>query len=51
MEVHLVKVKRQGIISVWHDRRIGAGKDIHGEISENLEAADIVLLLVSPDCL
>ena len=48
---HLVMLRRQGIIHVWHDRRIGAGKDIHGEINENLEAADIVLLLVSPDFL
>ena len=51
IEVHLALLKRQGVISVWNDRRIGAGKDIHGEISVNLEAADIVLLLVSPDFL
>lgn len=51
LEVHLVMLKRQGIIRIWNDRRIGAGKDIHGEISVNLEAADIVLLLVSPDFL
>jgi hypothetical protein len=51
LEVHLALLKRQGIIHVWHDRRIGAGKDIHREISENLEAADVVLLLVSSDFL
>ncbi len=51
LEVHLALLKRQGIIRVWHDRRIGAGKDIHKEISENLEAAAVVLLLVSPDFL
>jgi hypothetical protein len=51
LDVHLSLLKRQGIIRVWHDRRIGAGKDIHGEISENLETADIVLLLISPDFL
>jgi hypothetical protein len=44
-------LKRQGIIHVWHDRRIVAGKDIHREISENLKAAAVVLLLVSPDFL
>ena len=49
LEVHLALLKRQKIIRVWHDRRIGAGKDIHGEINENLEIAGIVLLLVSPD--
>lgn len=48
LEVHLAPLKRQGLISVWHDRRIDAGGDIHGEISDSLETADIVLLLVSP---
>jgi len=51
LEVQLALLKRQGVIRVWHDRRIGAGKDIHCEISEHLERADIVLLLVSPDFL
>lgn len=49
LDVHLALLKRQGVIRVWHDRRIGAGKDIHGEISQHLEVADVVLLLVSPD--
>ena len=51
LEVHLALLKRQMIIRVWHDRRIGAGKDIHREINENLETADVVLLLVSSDFL
>jgi len=48
LEIHLAILKRQGVIDTWHDRRIGAGKDIHGEISEHLEKSQIVLLLVSP---
>jgi hypothetical protein len=40
-------LKRQGVISVWHDRRIGAGADWAGEISEHLESAQVILLLVS----
>ena len=48
MEVHLTMLKRQGIISTWHDRRIGAGSEIDGSISEKLESAKIILLLVSP---
>jgi hypothetical protein len=47
LEVHLTMLKRQGIIETWHDRRISAGKDIHGEISQHLETADVILLLVS----
>lgn len=48
LEVHLATLKRQGIIESWHDRRIGAGKEFDHEISEHLEEADLVLLLISP---
>jgi hypothetical protein len=48
LEVHLASLKREGIIDAWHDRRITAGKNLNDEISEHLEHADIVLLLVSP---
>ncbi len=49
LEKHLIGLRRQGIISPWHDRRIGPGEEIHGEISAYLDAADIILLLVSAD--
>ncbi len=48
LETHLVMLKRQGVISTWHDRRIIAGDEFEGQISENLESAGIILLLVSP---
>ena len=48
LEIHLSCLKRQGIISTWHDRRIAAGEEFAGKISENLETANIILLLVSP---
>ena len=48
LEVHLSALKKQGIISTWHDRRIGAGKDVDFEIDTRLETSDIILLLVSP---
>lgn len=38
----------QNVIETWHDRRIVAGDEFDGQISEHLEAADIILLLVSP---
>jgi len=44
---HLSLLKRQGIITEWHDRRIGAGEEWKGAIDKNLEKADIILLLVS----
>lgn len=48
LEIHLSMLKRQGIIEIWHDRRIGAGKEFGKEIDKNLEESDIILLLVSP---
>lgn len=51
LEKHLSILKRQGFIEAWHDRRIGVGADLGQAISQNLEAAEIVLLLVSSDFL
>ena len=48
LEIHLSALKRQGVIETWHDRRITAGSDFSDSIDENLEAADVILLLVSP---
>jgi len=49
LEVHLSALKRQGVISTWHDRRITAGTEFDGAIDQNLDSADVILLLVSPD--
>jgi len=51
LEVHLAGLKRGGAISTWHDRRITAGDPLGRHIDENLESANIILLLVSPDFL
>jgi hypothetical protein len=51
LETHLSMLKRQGLIEAWHDRRILAGDEFDRGISANLEAADVILLLVSPDFL
>lgn len=47
LEVYLATLRRENRISEWHDRRITPAKDFEGEISANLEHADIILLLVS----
>ena len=47
LDAHLSLFSRMGIIDVWHDRRIDPGAVWTAEISENLEKADLVLLLVS----
>ncbi|MGE0820884.1 MAG: toll/interleukin-1 receptor domain-containing protein [Candidatus Binatia bacterium] len=47
LEEQLALLKRQGLISGWHDRRIVPGQEWAAAIDENLEAADVILLLVS----
>jgi hypothetical protein len=51
LETHLAMLKRQGVISTWHDRRLIAGDEIDSGVSRELERADIILLLVSADFL
>src|SRR5262245_26207790 len=48
LEVHLAALKREGVLEMWHDRRIDVGKEFDNEISHYLEDADIILLLISP---
>ena len=49
LEKHLTILKRKGIISTWHDRQITAGTEWKDQIDENLENAQIILLLISAD--
>ena len=49
LETHLKLLQRQNIINTWHDRKIDAGNEWKKEIDDNLETADIILLLISPD--
>lgn len=51
LDAHLSLLKRQNVFDVWHDRRIGAGREWAGEINDALERADVVMLLVSSDFL
>jgi tetratricopeptide (TPR) repeat protein len=49
LETHLALLGRDGVIVGWTDRNITAGEDWAQSIDEKLEAADIILLLLSPD--
>src|SRR5258708_12197432 len=49
LKIQLKPIQREGLVKVWHDRDIGAGKDWEHEIDERLNTAQIILLLVSPD--
>jgi tetratricopeptide (TPR) repeat protein len=48
---HLAPLEREGIIDRWHDRRIIGGTGWAQSVDENLKAAHIIVLLVSPDFL
>jgi hypothetical protein len=49
LEVALTTMRRQGLIEAWHDRRLRAGDDFDKGVRAELERADVILLLVSPD--
>jgi hypothetical protein len=48
---HLSILKRQGVIRAWHDREITAGTEWANEIDTHLNAARVILLLISSDFL
>src|SRR6266566_694585 len=49
LKIHLTYLQRERLIDIWHDRDISAGSTWEQEISEHLNTAQIILLLVSPD--
>ncbi|HEY9648376.1 MAG TPA: toll/interleukin-1 receptor domain-containing protein, partial [Chroococcidiopsis sp.] len=46
--IHLANLKRQGKIRAWQDRDIEAGAEWDAEIQQQLESAEIILLLITP---
>jgi hypothetical protein len=51
LEKHLAPLKNSNLIKLWHDRKILPGSDWQSEIDRNINAADVILLLISPDFL
>ncbi|HEX9987254.1 MAG TPA: TIR domain-containing protein [Chloroflexia bacterium] len=51
LEKHLSILKRTGVITGWHDRKIIAGHDWEKEIDARLNRAKVILLLISADFL
>jgi hypothetical protein len=49
LEIHLAALRRQGLISSWHDRQITVGTELGETIDDHIDTADVILLLVSPD--
>ncbi|WP_417384928.1 toll/interleukin-1 receptor domain-containing protein [Gimesia sp.] len=51
LQTHLSSLRRNGVISNWHDRRISAGREWEGQIDDHLNSAQVILLLISADFL
>jgi hypothetical protein len=49
LDQQLAPLKRSGLILSWHDFQIIPGQNIHKEIEAQLQSADLIILLVSPD--
>lgn len=49
LEKHLSFLKRSKKIIGWHDRRISAGANWEQEINDNIDQAQVILMLISPD--
>jgi hypothetical protein len=47
LEDHLAPLVRQGIIEPWHAGKVGAGEERDRVVREQLESAELILLLVS----
>ncbi len=48
LELHLSLLKRQGLVEGWHARQIQAGENFADVIDKNLQAANLILMLISP---
>lgn len=49
LESQLSALKREGLVTIWHDRNIDAGDEWEHEIHKYLNTASIILLLITPD--
>ena len=49
LETHLKMLQRDGLIDPWHDHKIVPGNSWNTQIEAELDAAEIILLLVSAD--
>ncbi len=49
VEKQLLLLKQQNILNIWCDYNISAGREWKDEIHQQLNTADLILLLISPD--
>jgi hypothetical protein len=48
---HFSALNRNGLVDLWHDRKIPAGGLLNDEIDETLKSSDLFLFLISPNFL
>src|SRR5579859_2758200 len=51
LDKHLSGLKREGIITGWHEGEISPGIEWQALIEKHLRISDVILLLISPDFL
>jgi hypothetical protein len=51
LQIHLEPLKQRHDITIWYDGRILAGADFGQEIARQMEMADVIIPLLSPDFL
>jgi hypothetical protein len=51
LQISLAHLRRENLVTIWHDGKILPGQEWDQEIARNLENAEVILLLVSPDFL
>src|ERR1700749_4799397 len=47
LEAHLSLLRREGVATFWSDHDIYAGSDWAGQVDNNLQTANVILLLLS----
>lgn len=48
LDMHLATMKRQGLITVWQDRKIAPGAEWDEEIRRQMEQSHLIFFMVSP---
>jgi hypothetical protein len=51
LETHFAPLKHSNLIEFWHDQKIPPGDTWQAEIDQNINTADIIVLLISADFL
>jgi len=51
LKTHVATLERQGLLTMWRDSEIEPGDEWDAEIRKQLDASQIILLLLSPDFL